>query len=120
MPLIADVQNHPADSAIIVTDPYHQYRVKWTFAHVFSKTKIKFTYVSTQPAAALGFWWDDIPSRHFVLTEIPKVLYYWLYHGMLGFEDDPQWTVDLKKWYSQKLQEVMAWRWVRAGWIGAA
>ena len=49
-------------------------------------------------------------SRFFVLTEMPKVLYYWLYHGLLGFEDDPQWTVDLKKWCSQKFGAgVICW-----------
>lgn len=114
------IQKDPVDSAIIVTDPYHQYRVKWTFEHVFRNAGITFTYVSTQPAATLGFWWEDMNSRMFVLTEIPKVLYYWLYHGLLGIETDPEWTIDLKKWYSQKLHELMALRNKAAVWGGAA
>lgn len=113
------LRNHPAQSAIIVTDPYHQYRVKWTFEHVFRNAQIKFNYVSTRPKTTLGFWWNDMNSRIFVLTEIPKVLYYWLYHGVLGLESDPEWTVALKKWYSQKLQELVALQNVGAIWTSA-
>ena len=107
------LQDHPLRSAIIVTDPYHLYRVSWTFEHVFKKYAVKFTYVSTRPQSALGFWWKDINDRIFVLTEIPKVLYYWVYHGLFGIETDPQWTVDAKNWYAHKLQELMASRWLK-------
>jgi uncharacterized SAM-binding protein YcdF (DUF218 family) len=113
------LQNQQIDSAIIISDPYHNYRVKWTFQHVFRKSKVKFTYVSTRPKDTLGFWWNDMNSRLFVLTEIPKVLYYWIYHGVLGFETDPEWAIDLKNWYSRKLQKIVASRWMQVIGRGA-
>ena len=93
------LQKHPVKSAILVTDPYHQYRAKWTFEHVLADSGLKFSYIATNESRPSGFWWHDVNSRLFILTEIPKVFYYWIYHGLLGREADPPWTEDLKRWY---------------------
>jgi uncharacterized SAM-binding protein YcdF (DUF218 family) len=90
-------------SAIIVSDPYHMYRAKWTYDHLVGTVPIQLTYTASESINEKKFWWDEPKSRRFVLNEIPKVAYYWIAHGLLGVKYDPQWVTDLEHWYSKML-----------------
>ena len=95
------------NSAIIVSDPYHMYRVKWTFGQVLNSQKIHTTFTASEPSWAKGSWWENKTSRVFVLNEIPKVLYYWIAHGLLGIKNDPPWVNDLESWYNKMLVKLV-------------
>ena len=94
-------------SAMVVSDPPHLYRVRWIFHHVLGEESIRLFFISSEPAWAKGFWWDSHQNRVFVLTELPKIVYYWLAHGLLGLKDDPQWTIDLKCRYERFMRKIV-------------
>jgi len=86
-------------SALVVSDPFHLLRVKWTLHHLFAGDAPRFFFVSSDAPEFQGFWWDNQHSRLFVLHELPKLVYYWFWHGMLGFVDDPPWALRLERMY---------------------
>ncbi len=94
-------------SVMIISDPYHMYRVKWTFDHVYKNVPIKLSYVATDPTWAQGFWWDKKRSRFFVCSELPKILYYWLGHGLFGIEKDPEWARKMEILLNQFLNKIL-------------
>ncbi len=57
------------------------------------------SFVSSDALSLQGFWWSNPNSRLFVLTELPKIVYYWVWHGMLEIAEDPQWAIDLERGY---------------------
>ncbi|NOZ38209.1 MAG: YdcF family protein [Gammaproteobacteria bacterium] len=97
-------------SALIVSDPFHLYRVRWTFTHVYKNIPVRFFYISTDPTWAKGFWWDNSRSRVFVLLELTKIPYYWIVHGIFGLDHDPAWVVVVKRWYERELMEIFQGR----------
>ncbi len=86
-------------SAMVVTDPFHLYRAKWTFLHVFSNELTVFSFVSSDSPLLQGFWWANPLSRLFVLSELPKILYYWTWHGLFGIAKNPTWVLELEQVY---------------------
>jgi uncharacterized SAM-binding protein YcdF (DUF218 family) len=88
----------PYSSVTVISDPYHMLRVRWSFDRLLP-AKIKRVYVSTTPNGSDGFWWDNKESRRYVLREVPKLIYYWIFHGVLGIHDEPDWAKKLQSWY---------------------
>jgi uncharacterized SAM-binding protein YcdF (DUF218 family) len=86
-------------SALVVSDPFHLFRVKWTLRHLFAGDGLRFLFISTDSSEYRGFWWDNRSSRLFVLSELPKIVYYWIWHGLLGIADDPPWALELEWMY---------------------
>lgn len=86
-------------SALVVSDPYHLLRVRWTLRHLFAGDCLQFLFISSDSSEFQGFWWDNRNSRLFVLSELPKIVYYWIWHGLLGIADDPPWALELEWMY---------------------
>jgi uncharacterized SAM-binding protein YcdF (DUF218 family) len=105
--LLKDILDEKIKSVIVVTDPFHLYRAKWTFQHIFSSKNIVFSFISSDEATLRGFWWSNPNSRLFVLCELPKIVYYWIWHGLLGIVEDPQWAVDLERVYLTFINDVL-------------
>ncbi len=99
------LKQQPAKRITVVSNPYHLYRVRWTFTHLFKTTDYQFTYVSSIPREALGFWWDNSRSRKAVLRELPSIIYYWVGHGLLGLQKDPAWIANIKSHYLDLLNK---------------
>ncbi len=97
-------------SAMVVTDPFHLYRAKWTFLHVFSNELTVFSFVSSDSPLLQGFWWANSRSRLFVLSELPKIVYYWTWHGLLGIIKDPSWANELERVYIAFIKRVFIGR----------
>ena len=93
-------------SALVVSDPYHLYRVKWTFHNTFADTAPSFSFISSDARSLQGFWWSNERSRLFVLSELPKIVYYRLWHGLLGVVADPEWAVELERIYLKLIRAV--------------
>lgn len=93
-------------SALVVSDPYHLYRVKWTLQQTLKNNAPRISFISSNAPSLDGFWWKNDKSRIFVLSEIPKIVYYWIWHGMLGIEDDPAWATVMERKYVATLTAV--------------
>jgi uncharacterized SAM-binding protein YcdF (DUF218 family) len=96
----------PFRSAIVVTDPFHIERVRWTFNHVFKGKPIRFEVVSSDFPFVKKHWWKDKMSRFYVFSEISKLTYYEVVHGLLRVDQEPPWVVALKHRYQQWLLDL--------------
>jgi len=92
-------------SAVVVSDAYHMYRVKWSFARVCRDLPVTLRYVSGRPGAKV--WWREHWSRLYVVKEVSKLIFYWVDHGLLGIKHDPLWMSDIKRWYCRVLEQVV-------------
>ncbi len=86
-------------TALVVSDTYHLYRVKWTLNNCISQGTIRFNVTSTDKDWYPDSWWQKKESRIYVLSELPKILYYWVWHGLLDIEKDPSWAKRVENWY---------------------
>ena len=86
-------------SAIIVSDPIHLYRARWSFNHLLPETVTKRVFISSDPQWAEDAWWKNTATRKYVFNEISKVIYYWVVHGLFGREDNLKWALKIQYWY---------------------
>ena len=86
-------------SALIVTDPYHLRRVRWTFRHVFKNQPINMVFVASDMPWKGEGWWAHKKEKLRVYSEVSKLAWYWLAHGLLRMTDDPPWSIELKHRY---------------------
>ena len=92
-------------SAVVVSDAYHMYRVRWSFARACRDLPVTLRYVSGRPGAKV--WWREHWSRLYVVKEVSKLIFYWVDHGLLGIKHDPLWMSDIKRWYCRVLAQVV-------------
>jgi len=100
-PLIKEKGYH---TALVITDPFHIRRVRWTFTHVFEKQPVQFEFVSSDLPFIRDRWWKNKMSRFYVLSEVSKITYYRVVHGLLGIKQEPPWVMDLKHRYEHQLR----------------
>jgi uncharacterized SAM-binding protein YcdF (DUF218 family) len=103
--LLKSVLDKKVKSVMVVTDPFHLYRAKWTFQHIFPDGTVQFSFISSDAPTLRGFWWSNIDSRLLVLNELPKIVYYWFWHGLLHQKYDTTWVSQLKCDYNIWLTE---------------
>ena len=96
----------PYSSVTVISDPYHMLRVRWSFDRLLPANIKRRVYVSTTPNGSNGFWWDNKESRRYVLQEVPKLVYYWVFHGILGIHDEPAWAKRVQRWYDRMVARV--------------
>jgi len=48
-------------------------------------------------------WWKHKEEKLRVYSEVSKLGWYWLVHGLLGMADDPPWSIELKQRYQSWL-----------------
>jgi len=86
-------------SALVVTDPYHLRRVRWTFGHVVKNQPINMIFVASDMPWKGEGWWKHKAEKLQVYSEVSKLAWYWLSHGLLRMPDDPPWSIELKHRY---------------------
>ena len=91
-------------SALIVTDPYHLRRVHWTFRHVFKNQPNNMVFVASDMPWKGEGWWTHKEEKIWVYSEVSKLAWYWLAHGLLRMTDDPPWSIELKHRYQAWLK----------------
>ena len=95
-------------TALVVSDPYHLKRVRWTFRQVFGETGVKMSFVASDfPWEGEG-WWKNKKEEKIVYLEVTKIGWYWLVHGLLGMKDDPPWSLALKQRYEKFLSQILS------------
>jgi len=66
------------NSIIVVSDPYHMRRSRWTYKEVFGdKMKIQMAPVPFELTPYKQIWWIDAESRKFLKEEYIKIAYYY-------------------------------------------
>ena len=96
-------------SVLVVSDRYHLYRARWTLRHLFKgRGDVSFTFIASDAPSLQGFWWSTAESRLFVLSELPKIVYYWVWHGWFDRAEDPAWALRLERQYLALLRFFFA------------
>jgi uncharacterized SAM-binding protein YcdF (DUF218 family) len=101
------VNQNPAATAMVISDPYHISRVRWSFEKAFQGMDIHLVFVASDL-----FWpkhnWAHYPfARFHVASEISKMLFYQTYYGLLGQKTTPEWVFKWKKRYLRFLKKVL-------------
>ena len=67
----------PIRSVIVVSDPYHMRRARWTYRLVLGrKVKVQMAPVPFELTPYKRRWWTDEASRQYVWDEYRKMVYY--------------------------------------------
>jgi uncharacterized SAM-binding protein YcdF (DUF218 family) len=64
-------------SVMVVSDPYHMRRTRWTYRHIFGNGyEIRMAPVPFEQTPFKQQWWTDAPSESYVRDEYKKLIYY--------------------------------------------
>ncbi|MEW6186688.1 MAG: YdcF family protein [Thermodesulfobacteriota bacterium] len=92
-------------SALIVSDPFHLRRVRWTFQKVLGKRNLKMVFVASDFPWPRTAWWKDRQAKYYTYSEWSKLIWYRISYGLLNRSEDPQWAMVLKQRYQKWLWE---------------
>ena len=68
----------PIRSVIVVSDPYHMRRARWTYRHVLgAEVRVQMAPVPFDLTPYQQRWWTDDASRRYVRDEYLKIVYYY-------------------------------------------
>lgn len=87
--------SHPVRSIIVVSDPFHMRRARWTYQKVFGdQVQIQMAPVPFDLTPYQRTWWKDPESRQYVRDEYAKLIYYLFRYQFSGrsFKD---WLISL-------------------------
>lgn len=81
---------YPVQSLIVVSDPFHMRRVRWTYQKVLgNQVQLQMAPVPFDMTPYEGTWWKDPDSRQNVREEYSKLIYYlFRYQYSWGFFKD--------------------------------
>jgi uncharacterized SAM-binding protein YcdF (DUF218 family) len=81
---------YPVRSVIVVSDPFHMRRVRWTYRWVLGDSiEVQMAPVPFEQTPYQGRWWTDQKSRQSVQEEYSKLIYYlFRYQFSRGFFRD--------------------------------
>jgi uncharacterized SAM-binding protein YcdF (DUF218 family) len=85
-----DQSPYPLRSVIIVSDPFHMQRARWTYEKVFGENlEVQMAPVPFDRTPYQRIWWKDAQSRQNVREEYTKFVYYvFRYQLSWGFVRD--------------------------------
>lgn len=67
----------PYSSIIVVSDPFHMRRARWTYRRIFGdQIKIQMTPIPFELTPFKHDWWNDDASKQYVISEYLKFGYY--------------------------------------------
>lgn len=68
---------YPLQSVMVVSDPFHMRRARWTYRRVFGKNmEIQMAPVPFDLTPYQRTWWKDRESREYIQDEYSKSIYY--------------------------------------------
>ena len=85
-----DENLNPIESVIVVSDPHHMWRARWTYRRVLGNgIQVQMAPVPFDSSPYQRQWWKDRESRRMVKDEYQKILYYYArYKFSWGFIKD--------------------------------
>jgi uncharacterized SAM-binding protein YcdF (DUF218 family) len=85
----------PLRSVIVVSDPYHMRRARWTYRQVLGdQVRIQMAPVPFDRSPYQRRWWTDEGSRGYVKSEYLKIVYYYARYR-LGLGPLKEWLASL-------------------------
>ena len=85
----------PVKSVIVVSDPFHMRRAKWTYKKVLGDSiEVQMAPVSFEQTPYQRTWWRDRQSRNYIRDEYIKFGYY-IFAYQLSRGDFQKWLVSL-------------------------
>ena len=75
---------------LVVTDSYHIFRSRWTIQTMLAGLPVQCAFVAADNRNMQGLWWENQTSRQFIITELVKIAYYYVWHGLMGQTADPR------------------------------
>ena len=68
----------PISSVIVVSDPYHMRRSRWTYRQILDdQVSLQMAPVPFEAGPYQRYWWTDEASRQYVKEEYLKIVYYY-------------------------------------------
>ena len=87
----------PIRSVIVVSDPYHMRRARWTYRRVLGRqVKVQMAPVPFELTPYKRRWWTDEASRQYVWDEYRKMVYY-VARYRLAWGPLKEWLVSLDR-----------------------
>ncbi len=102
------VRQNPAATALVISDPYHMSRVRWSFEKAFQSMDIRLVFVASDLFWPQHTWFNDPFARYQVASEVSKMLFYRIYYGLLDRKTTPEWVFKWKKRYLGFLKKVLS------------
>jgi uncharacterized SAM-binding protein YcdF (DUF218 family) len=90
-------------SALIVTDPFHLRRVRWTFHKVLRDRDLEMIFTASDFPLPRTRWWEDREVKFYTYSEVSKLIWYRVSYGLLNRVEDPHWAGALKQPYQRWL-----------------
>lgn len=103
------VRQNPISTALVISDPYHMSRVRWSFEKVFQDTDIRLIYVASDLPWPQRHWYHDPFARYQVASEVSKTLFYHIYYGLLGRKIAPERVFKWKNRYLRFLRKTLTY-----------
>ena len=73
-----DAQGILDPTIMVVSDPFHMRRAQWTNRHIFKDhARLIMAPVPFDQTPFVEEWWSDAHSRHYVISEYEKIIYYY-------------------------------------------
>jgi uncharacterized SAM-binding protein YcdF (DUF218 family) len=101
------VSQNDAAIALVISDPYHISRVRWSFQKTFKGMDTHLVFVASDLFWPQCDWFPDPFARYQVASEISKILFYRTYYGLLGRKSTPDWVFQWKNRYLGFLRKVL-------------
>jgi uncharacterized SAM-binding protein YcdF (DUF218 family) len=88
---------HSINSVIVVSDPYHMRRCRWTYQLILGdEIEVEMAPVPFELSPYQRNWWSDKQSREFVKYEYLKIIYYYARYK-LNWKPLRNWLTSLDK-----------------------
>ncbi len=69
----------PVQSVLVVSDPFHMRRARWTYERVLGNDiKVLMAPVPFERLVYKNDWWTDPAAQRYILDEYTKMFYYFL------------------------------------------
>jgi uncharacterized SAM-binding protein YcdF (DUF218 family) len=78
------VRQNPTGKALVISDPYHMLRVRWSFEKIFQDMDTHLVFVASDLFWPQHNWFNHPFARYQVASEVSKILFYRTYYGLLG------------------------------------
>ncbi len=101
------VRENPAATGLVVSDPFHLARVRWSFGKTFRDLDTELAFVASDLPWLGPIWFDDPSARFQTVSELSKIVFYRAYYGLLRQKTAPDRVFALKEKYLGFLRRVL-------------
>jgi len=101
------IKNNPISSLMVVSDPWHLARVRWSFERVLENIEVTIYFVASDQEWPADEWAEDARTRYIVASEVSKFIFYRINYGLLEQEEVPEWVKEWGEAYFGFLRKML-------------